>query len=351
MPTLLYKIVREDPLPPQRLNNTLSTQVETVLSRALSKLPENRFENCTEFINALATACNANPDWTPVPRGSSPNMPTAGSRDDLTETVADTRPVTIDSGDSDATLVIPPPPPVPDPVPVSAAVPVRVPAIEPERSHTLRNVLLSMATVAVLALVVLVATQKPVAQPEAPTPAPPVPVSQPAPAEAAPAHPPDPQPAEPDPQPQKVAVALPPASTAPKEGTFQLTTSPTGATATFDTSGIECTTPCNLTLPAGRHVFVLRHAGFREMQKIISIPNDTGLIVDLVPMTGTLNLITDPVGLTVLIDGRENPQKTPVSLTLPVGPHKVQVVKGSERQDLQIDLSDGQFLSKTISWQ
>ena len=72
LPTLLYKIVREDPLPPQRLNNTLSPQVETVLRKALAKLPEDRFENCTEFINALATACNANPDWTPLPRGVEP---------------------------------------------------------------------------------------------------------------------------------------------------------------------------------------------------------------------------------------------------------------------------------------
>jgi hypothetical protein len=114
---------------------------------------------------------------------------------------------------------------------------------------------------------------------------------------------------------------------------------------------MECTTPCNLTLAAGRHTFVLRHAGYRETQKIISIPNDTGLIVDLVPMSGTLNLITNPPGLSVLIDGREHPQKTPVSLTLPVGPHKVQLVKGSERQELQVDLSDGQFVSKTVSWQ
>ena len=53
----------------------------------------------------------------------------------------------------------------------------------------------------------------------------------------------------------------------------------------------------------------------------------------------------------MVIDGREHPQKTPVSLTLPVGPHKVQVIKGSERQELQVDLSDGQFVSKTISWQ
>jgi len=361
LPTLLYKIVKEDPLPPQRLNNTLSPQVETVLSKALAKRPEDRFENCTEFVNTLTTACNANPDWTPLPRGSSPNMPTAGSRDDLGETVADTRPVPVVSsvvnsvvspavdpvvnpGDNDETRVIPPPPPPPP-----------IPERQPEPSHTLRNVLLSIATVAVMFIVVFVATQKRGAQPEATPDPPPTAVSQPAPVEAAPtpppAPPPDPPPAEHVETPQKVAVAQPAVPAVPKEGAFQLTTSPVGATATFDTSGIECTTPCNLTLPAGRHVFVLHHAGFRETQKIITIPNDTGLIVDLVPMTGTLNLITDPAGLTVLIDGREHPQKTPVSLTLPVGPHKIQVVKGSERQDLQIDLSDGQFLSKTISWQ
>ena len=95
----------------------------------------------------------------------------------------------------------------------------------------------------------------------------------------------------------------------------------------------------------------MRHAGYRDTQKIITIPDDTGLIVDLPPLTGTLNLITNPPGLSVVIDGREHPQKTPVSLTLPVGPHKVQVVKGSERQDLEVNLSDGQFVSKTITWQ
>jgi serine/threonine protein kinase len=358
MPTLLYKIVREDPLPPQRLNNTLSPQVELVLSKALAKLPGDRFENCTEFINALTTACNANPDWTPLPRGQSPNMPTAGSRDDLTETLADTRPLPPDAADDDATRVAPVPPPFPDSAPVAASVapPVmaRVPAIEPEGSHTLRNVLLSVATVAVMALVVIVATQKPGAQPETPAATVPVPDSQPAPVDPAPAPAPEATSAEPDlqtQQVQKVAAALPPKPSVPKEGTFQLTTSPSGATATFDTSGIECTTPCNLTLPAGRHVFILRHAGFRETQKIINIPNDTGLIVELIPMTGTLNLVTDPPGLTILIDGREHPQKTPVSLTLPIGAHKIQVIKGSERQELQIDLADGQFLSKTISWQ
>jgi serine/threonine protein kinase len=362
MPTLLYKIVREDPLPPQRLNSTLSPQVDTVLRRALAKLPGDRFESCTEFIGALAAACNANPAWTPLPRGASPNMPTADGHEDLAETIADVRPPADTSTangapGNDPTRALPLPPLPSPPKPISA--PIRALEIEPEPSHTLRNVLLSMATVAVLALVIFVATRKPDAPPEAspvaqaqtPAPDPAIAAAQPAPAESAPATPPDPQPAEPAPQPQRAAVALPSGPAAPTEGVFQLTTSPAGAIAKFDTSGIECTTPCNLTLPAGRHVFVLRHAGFRETQKIINIPNDTGLIVELVPMTGTLNLVTDPAGLTVMIDGREHPQKTPVSLTLPAGSHKIQVIKGSERQDLQIDLSDGQFLSKTISWQ
>ena len=54
MPTLLYKIVREDPVPPQRLNTTLNVHVETTLRKALAKVPDDRYETCTDFIAALA---------------------------------------------------------------------------------------------------------------------------------------------------------------------------------------------------------------------------------------------------------------------------------------------------------
>src|SRR5437763_15208628 len=49
LPTLLYKIVREDPVGPQRLNPTLGTQVETVLRKALSRAPEERYATCAAF--------------------------------------------------------------------------------------------------------------------------------------------------------------------------------------------------------------------------------------------------------------------------------------------------------------
>ncbi len=337
LPTLLYKIVREEPLPAQRLNNTLSPQVDKILRQALAKIPEDRFETCTEFINALALACSANPAWIPLPRGTSPNMPTAGSAAEMAETVADasaTAPPA--AANADATRILPSAPPPP----------IRIPEIEPEPSHILRNFLLSAATVAALGLIVFFATHKreeqapsavsaPAVATEASLP-PAASITQPPPSEAAPLKP---------------VASEPKTPPVPLEGSFALTTTPAGATAKFDDSGTECTTPCNLTLPAGRHTFVLRHPGFRDTQKIITIPDDTGLIVNMPPTSGTLNLITNPPGLTVMIDGREQAQKTPLSLVLPVGSHKVQVVRGSESQELQVDLADGQFISKTISWQ
>ncbi len=96
LPTLLYKIVREEPLPPQRFNPTLGPEVETVLRKALSKNPGDRYETCVDFVNALAVACNAMPGWMPLPRGVSYNMPTGGSREGLSATVDEQIATTLD---------------------------------------------------------------------------------------------------------------------------------------------------------------------------------------------------------------------------------------------------------------
>src|SRR5580698_1380840 len=92
LPTLLFKIVREEPLLPLRLNPTLGRKVDTVLRKALAKNPDDRYENCTDVVNALATACNATPGWMPLPRGASLNMPTVGSQDGMSATIDDRRP-------------------------------------------------------------------------------------------------------------------------------------------------------------------------------------------------------------------------------------------------------------------
>jgi serine/threonine protein kinase len=376
LPTLLFKIVREEPLLPLRLNPTLGPKVDTVLRKALSKNPADRYESCTDFVNALSTACNATHGWMPLPRGASLNMPTVGSQDAMGATVDDIRRPAIDNTPSALPVEVPPP----------FEPRARRESLEPS-NHVIRNVLLSAVGVAVLLIGSFLAIQK-FAHREAPQPAPVAQTVQttPPPPEVAPP-PPDttapppqeepknedkPAPEAPKPEPPKVEKPKPDLPKAEKlkpdlpkaeklkvdakskpaaDADFEVTTSPAGANVVFDgSSSTRCKSPCTVSLSAGRHTFVVQHPGYREAHRIIEVPRDAGLIVDLAPQTGSLNLITNPPGLTVIVDGKEQARKTPANLILAVGAHHVQVMKGSEKQEFTIDIRDGLLSSKTIDW-
>src|SRR5260370_5991114 len=78
LPTLLYKIVREDPVEPRRLNPTLGPQVDLVLRKAMAKNQGDRYLTCAQFVHELAAALAMSPGWRPQSRGTSQNMPTIG---------------------------------------------------------------------------------------------------------------------------------------------------------------------------------------------------------------------------------------------------------------------------------
>jgi serine/threonine protein kinase len=379
LPSLLYKIVREEPLPPQRLNPTLGPQVEAVLRKALAKNPPARYETCVEFVNALADACNATKGWMPLPRGASHNLPTVGSREGLAsgdqsmgstldETIIDPALLAAEASEQ----------PVPRPEnPIQQT--LWNPPLRPERepSHVLRNVMLAAGGVALACVGLFVAAQKfgersSQAQAPAATAAPVSPVANepqpppPAPVEAAepaaqqpvaqqpaqPLTPPETQPEEKEPASAKSAPPEPKSPPPAADSTFRLTTSPASADVVFDHNpSLKCVSPCTVTLATGRHTFEVRHLGYRDSQRIIDIPRDTGLIVDLVRATGMLSVISNPPGLSVIIDGQEQPQKTPASIALPVGKHRVQVAKGNDKQEFTVDISDGTLSSKFIEWQ
>src|SRR5262249_27944962 len=71
--TVVYKIVTEQPAPPQRLNPSLSGGIESAVSKALAKKPDARYRNCQEFVDALEKACAATKGWRLMPRGGSLN--------------------------------------------------------------------------------------------------------------------------------------------------------------------------------------------------------------------------------------------------------------------------------------
>jgi hypothetical protein len=371
LPTLMYKIVREDFEPPQRLNPTLSGDIEAVMRRALAKSPANRYETCAEFVAALSIACNASGGWMPLPRGASQELPTGGSRQGMTAGEAETLAETIAHPVS-----------VPAAKPVAAParrepVAVSVPALPPlesirkmngrqtqrEPSHTVRNVLLGLAGLAAGAAVAFMLSRHPGAQPGAPpvtaVASQPTPEALSPPAAVSPVASAEPVQVESKTaEPAAAAATTPkpaPASRtapAPAEAAFQLTTNPAGAEAVFDGSAdLHCTTPCSLNLPIGRHTLTLRHDGYRETQRVFTLPDDPGLIVSLEATAGTLSLVSNPPGLAITVDGKEQGRKTPASLPLPVGQHTVQVFKGSEKQEFVIEIRDGVLSQKSIDWQ
>ncbi len=414
LPTLLYRIVREEPLPPQRLNTTLGAAVEPVLRKALAKNSAERYETCADFISALAVACNATPGWIPLPRGASQNMPTSGSQEGLGETVADVTPqAALPQAISpkpalpktaipesvvgflpDAPALAQAPaaaaPPQPPPPPAASAAtsgssqgdsslpPVweprrRQPDAEP--SHAARNTLLGLLAFALVGAILFLAYQRyggigrfssapenppanaTTAAPASPEPPPPPPAAaEPAPAEATTepsvSNPALSNPAVSNPAPKPVPDAEPKqarAAPAPTEGVFQLTATPAGATAIFDRSAeLKCVTPCSLTLPTGRHTFVVQFPGYRDAQRIIDIPHDTGLIVNLEKMSGMLTVSTNPSGLVIVIDGQEQARKSPATFVLLPGPHTVEIVKGTERHPLAVDIHDGSTIERHV---
>src|SRR5579863_9249967 len=74
--TVVYKIVADEPPSVQRLNPTLSEQIEAVLRKGLSKKPDNRYPSCRKFLDALEAACQAAKGWKSMSRGAGLIMPT-----------------------------------------------------------------------------------------------------------------------------------------------------------------------------------------------------------------------------------------------------------------------------------
>ena len=359
LPTLMFKIVREEPAAPQRLNATLSADVETVMRRALAKNPADRFASCVDFVNALATACNASGNWVPLPRGATHNMPTAGSETGLGGTLSETVAENLSETMAAPTRfkekrVLPPtedmrlpkhePAPVRKPAarePEPTVVPPLI-SVVPAASKTGRNVLIGvLAAAAVIGLALFFLWPRiqpaPIPAPQAADiPPPPAPVITPpaTPVATAPTIPPPPK--------------VPPG---PTEAAFELTTMPGGAEAVFDgNASLMCTTPCNLNLPMGRHTLVIKNQGYRETQRVFTLPNEPGLIVNLEATSGTLSLVTNPAGLTVVIDGQEQARKTPANFALSVGDHRVQVLRGAEKQEFTAAIRDGVVSQKNIDW-
>ena len=322
LPALLYKIVRHPPIAPQRLNPTLSAEVEPVLLRALAKKPDDRFHSCVEFVKALETALAASPKWMPQARGAALAMPTVVG--------ADTRPI-------------------PEPLP----------PVGPQDPPLMKSLAWALVGIGLVG-VVLIGLQRFVdsrgraeavqAQAATPVPFPPPPTSKPSPVRQTKAAPiPQPPTYKPTPAQQTKAPGESPPQPSGSQRTIQFVTDPAGATVTLD-SGQTCSSPCLLDLAPGRHTLSAQLAGYRLYQKVFNVPQDSDVFLSLAKASATLSITSTPPGAMVQLNGAEQGRPTPLLLNLAPGTYHVKVSRNGVPLDFDVTLRDGEFISKNVSF-
>jgi hypothetical protein len=307
MPALVFKIVQEDPVPVHRLNVTLNWTVDTVLKRALAKNPAERYPTCSDFVFALENACVASKNWKPIAPGVLPDLPT-----------------------------------VAPPGHAAAASPaeraISAPDTQPEPAPKLLRRLRVLAAVVFSACLVLAVwwgaleyfsddagtvaqVQQEPADPveNRPSPMPPV-------VEA-----PKPEPVPPE---QRERREPEPAST-------RFVTNPPGAFLVVDgASALSCTSPCTLDLTPGRHTLAATKEGYRRTLKILQIPSDQDVFLNLDAAVGTVFIRSEPDGASIYVDGQLRTERTPARLTLPTGSHSIEIVRNGARETRQVVVTD-----------
>jgi serine/threonine-protein kinase len=373
--TVIYKIVNQDPIPPRELDASVPLGLNYVISKALAKNVEERYQTCRELADDLKNYRNLG--VAPVGQGTL----IMGAK-----TVAAPAPVPEP----------PPPPPVPEEPPVlspaeaigdasidSVFAPEDVPP-EPEIARPsaipqIAWVLGAFVVLGVMGLLSYLFVLRPQTSrlPPAPaarvTPSPQAPVTPaPQPAKVAPAAVVATTPAaevKPVSAPVVTKTAVAPAPAAKlaeatpqparartpvaKVGQLMVASNVNGAKISVDgRSEANWVTPFTIAdLPAGAHNVVISMDGYEDFQQSVTIdPGQTGNVTaTLSSPRAELNIVTEPAAVEVLIDGKSY-GPSPVRVTLAIGSHTY-VVKppGMAPYQSSVTLKSGQIITKKLS--
>jgi hypothetical protein len=156
--------------------------------------------------------------------------------------------------------------------------------------------------------------------------------------------------------PQAHAVEVPPQPppvAAPKgaEQAVEVITRPAQASVTLDKDErpVACTTPCKVSLSAGRHTLLAKLAGYRDAHRIFEVSRSMKpLELELEAKRGTVNIESVPSQLPVFVDGSKTGQSTPVLMPLSEGNHKIGVESEGQLWTKDVAVSDGAIFTTTI---
>ena len=392
--TVVYKIVAEDPVAPNRLNPSVAGPIEAALRKAMAKRPEGRYANCQEFAEALEKACTASPGWKTMPRGGSLREPTVADAPQpvislpppARRTMAETAIVERESGSrvgfwaflmaiavAAALLALlgwqagpflgrrsaqqaqqkQTPPAAPQ---TGTAQPASPAATLPVAGSAPSSTTPGPAAPPAAAAESGKPTPLPPVSPDASTPAQPAPTETHAEVQAAGQGTPTPPPASADQT--AVAQATPPAtiptpdlstSSLPKARAnvrypILVVSSPGGATVTMDDrSDTECRAPCSLNAAPGHHTIAVTLPGYGIEHRDIDVgtgPMELPPVI-LRAFGGTLLLSSDPPGASIQVNGRKLSQLTPAQINLSPGTYNITVEKDGRQGSKEVQVRNG----------
>jgi len=130
-------------------------------------------------------------------------------------------------------------------------------------------------------------------------------------------------------------------------GQVNVTSGPSGANLTIDGQSWG-TTPKVVTLDEGPHEVAVTMEGYETFTQTVQIQagSMTPINATLIPLpavsTGTVDIISDPPGATVLVDGQEKGTTPLTQLDLPVDTYRIEIRReGYESQFKNVDIRRG----------
>lgn len=364
--TVIYKIINENPIPPRELDASIHAGLSYVISKALMKNPDERYQSCGELAEDLRNYKNLSGAAT----GQSTVILTAAP---VTMGMAEPAP----PRPARTQRMSPPPPPSP-PVPTALdetpiGSPLNVHMAPPvHHRQSIPQIVWVVGALLVVALILAMSyifMLRPRTQPAVVTaPAPKVVQTAPPAATVAPPATPTPAPTAPPPvteatttkppeAPPKVDDVpkhqAPPRPAVAKVGQLAVTSNIAGAKISVDEhSDPSWVTPYTIpNLPAGAHNIRISMDGYDSFQQSVTIdPGQTANVSgNLTAPVGELDVVTDPAGVEVLVDGKSY-GPSPIHATLPPGNHTFTVKwSGIAPTESSVVLEGGKITTKRLS--
>ncbi len=372
--TVIYKIINENPISPRELDASIHGGLSYVISKALAKNADERYQTCRELAEDLRNYKNLGSAEVAVSAAIPQPVTVPKSTPKAAPPPPQPTPAAFDNVEISQLIPSAPPPSIPvsakpqpgpsffDQTPIGGAFDApAVPLAPPQREQSIPQFAWVLGALLLLAIaggvgVLVVRHRNQSAAPvteniPAPNPVPPV-QNQVTPVPQSPAPSPE---AVPTPAPEANAPEHPAPTPAPSatKGELAVTANVKGARISVDgKSDPKWITPFTIAdLPAGTHNIEISMDGYESFQQSVNIPAGQSASVEgnLSAPSAEFTINTKPAGVEVFIDGKSY-GPSPVRADLPPGLHSYKVIQpGGTPYENTVNLKSGNIITKTLT--